>query len=74
MTGYKTALALGPSMLATDSQVSRIVGRMTSTFPEFEKTREQVLADMPASNHNLIKESVLVKINENATKNDRLKV
>ena len=47
---------------------------MTSTFPEFEKTREQVLADMPASNHNLIKESVLVKIKESATKNDRLKV
>lgn len=74
MTGYKSALALGPSMLATDTQVSRIVDRLTTTFPEFAKTREQVLADMPASNHNLIKEAVLVKIAEDATRNDRLKV
>ena len=74
MTGYKSALALGPSMLATDNQVSRIVSRMTNTFPEFAKTREQVIADMPASNHNLIKESVVVRIKDDATKNDRLKV
>ena len=74
MTGYKSAIALGPSMLATDNQVSRIVSRMTSTFPEFAKTREQVIADMPASNHNLIKESVVVRIKDDATKNDRLKV
>lgn len=40
MTGYKSAIALGPSLLATDNQVSRIIQRMTSTFPEFEKTRE----------------------------------
>lgn len=74
MTGYKSAIALGPSMLATDNQVSRIINRMTSTFPEFAKTREQVIADMPASNHNLIKESVMVRISEEATRNDRLKV
>lgn len=74
MTGYKTALALGPSMLATDTQISRMVDRMTDTFPEFAKTREQVLADMPASNHNLIKESVIVRIKDDATRNDRLKV
>lgn len=40
MSGYKSALALGPSMLATDTQVTTIVNRMTQTFPEFAKTRE----------------------------------
>ena len=74
MSGYKSSLMLGPAILATDNQVSSIVNRMTSTFPEFAKTRESVVADMPASNHNLIKESVYVRIRDGATKNDRLKV
>lgn len=74
MSGYKSALILGPSLLATDNQVSSIVNRMTQTFPEFDKTRQQIIADMPASNHNLIKESVYVRIRDGASRNDRLKV
>ena len=35
MTGYKSALQLGPSLLATDNQVSSVVNRMVATFPEF---------------------------------------
>jgi len=62
ISGYKSGIMLGPSLIATDSQVNKIVQRMTSTFPEFAKTRELVVADMPSSNHNLIKESVYVKI------------
>ena len=61
-------------MLGIDEQFTHIVERLTSTFPEFAKTREQVVADMPASNHNLIKESLYVRLAEDASKNDRLKV
>jgi len=61
-------------MLGIDEQFTHIVERLTSTFPEFSKTREQVVADMPASNHNLIKESLYVRLAEDASKNDRLKV
>ena len=61
-------------MLGIDEQFTHIVERLTSTFPEFAKTREQVVADMPASNHNLIKESLYVRLAEDAGKNDRLKV
>ena len=47
---------------------------MTSTFPEFDKTRETVLADIPASKNNLVKEALYVRMEESATRNERLKV
>jgi len=74
ITGYKSALQLGGNMLAIDTQIAHIIDRMTSTYPDFAKTREQVVQDMPASKHNLIKETVYVRMQESATKNDRLKV
>ena len=61
-------------MLAIDTQIAHIIDRMTTTYPDFAKTREQVVQDMPASKHNLIKETVYVRMQESATKNDRLKV
>lgn len=74
MTGYKSALQLGGQMLMIDKQMVHVVDRMTSTFPEFALTREQVIQDMPASNDNLVKEAIYVKIKDNSSKSDRLKV
>lgn len=51
-----------------------IVDRMTNTFPEFGLTREEVIQDMPASNDNLKKEAIYVKIKDDSSKGDRLKV
>merc|ERR1712051_642627 len=44
ITGYKSALQLGPMMLGIDEQFTHIVERLMSPSPEFAKTREQVVA------------------------------
>jgi len=61
-------------MLAIDKQVAHIIDRTTRTFPEFAKTRELVVQDMPASKYNLLKETVYVRMKDEASKSDRLKV
>lgn len=74
ITGYKSALQLGGQFLASDKQIAHVIDRITGTFPEFAKTRELVVQDMPSSKYNLLKEQVSVRMTDTASKRDRLKV
>lgn len=74
VSGYKGSLAVSAGLISTEKQQAHIIDRMTSTFPEFARQREQVLAEAPQSNYGLIKESVFVRLRDGVTKNERLQV
>ena len=60
-------------MLTIDKQAAHIVER-ANEIPEFAKSRELVVKDMPYSRYNLMKEQVYVRMQADASKSERLKV
>jgi hypothetical protein len=74
MSGYKQMNAFGPSLLTLNTQVAHIVNRMASTFKDMAETRRLCVRESPPATNGLRKESLLIKMDEKATRADRLLV
>ena len=54
--------------------MTHIIERTLDNFPEFNEVREKALHDNMPSNHNLLKESMMVRLKPNVSREDRLMI
>ena len=65
---------MGPGMLMSQNQMTHIIDRVSSTFPELGETRKQVVYDNPPASNSLIKEALYIKMVDDSTRTDRLHI
>jgi hypothetical protein len=74
ISSYKNVNKLGPGMLAMGSQFESMLDRMSNTFEDLAETRKICISQSPTASHTLRKESLMIRMVDGATKDDRLRV
>lgn len=72
ISGYEQLVKHGPAMLMTKNQMSHIVDRIGSTFPELGQIRKKVLLENEFTESGILPENLMVRIKDGTTREQRL--
>lgn len=74
ISGYEQLVKHGPAMLMTKNQMSHIVDRVGSTFPELGQIRKKVLLENEFTESGILPENLMVRIKDGTTREQRLQI